>query len=50
MWVESLLPDIGKGVVHHRRDGLNALDDAETAAVATLDIIHELQKRLKNGQ
>ena len=44
-WVETMLPTIGRNVVHHSRDGIPALEDAETAAEAVLEIVRELKKR-----
>ena len=40
-----MLPTIGRGVVHHNRDGLLLLDVAELAAEAVLEIVRELKKR-----
>jgi hypothetical protein len=44
-WVETLLPTIGRNVVHHTRDGIAALEEAETAAEAVYEIIKELKNR-----
>jgi hypothetical protein len=49
IWVESLLPSIGKAVVHHSRDGVDALSDAEDNAEAVLAIVRELKKRQSSG-
>jgi hypothetical protein len=48
LWVESLLPTIGKNVVHHQRDGEFALNEAEQAAEVTLAIVQELKRRFKD--
>jgi hypothetical protein len=48
IWVETLLPDIGRNVVHHQRDGVPALEDAEQAAGLTLIIVQELKRRLNS--
>jgi hypothetical protein len=45
MWTESLLPAIGRAVVHHQRDGVEVLIDAEANAEALTAIIRELKKR-----
>jgi hypothetical protein len=45
-WAENSLAVIGKGVYHHRRDGIEALLDAELGAEALLAIIQELKKRM----
>ena len=44
-WVETMLPTIGRNVVHHNRDGIVALQEAEIAAEAVYEIIKELKKR-----
>lgn len=49
LWVESLLPAIGKSVVHHQRDGVEVLVDAEANAEAVLAITRELKRRMTNG-
>jgi hypothetical protein len=40
-----MLPTIGRNVVHHNRDGIVALQEAEIAAEAVYEIIKELKKR-----
>ena len=45
-WVETMLPTIGRGVVHHHRDGIAALEESEVAAEAVLEIVRELKKRV----
>jgi hypothetical protein len=49
VWVETMLPSIGKAVVHHSRDGVEVLVDAEKEAEAVLAVIRELKKRQSNG-
>jgi hypothetical protein len=34
-------------VVHHGRDGLAALEEAETAATTAVEIINELKSRIR---
>jgi len=46
-WAENSLFVIGKNVVHHQRDGMDALKEAEIGAEALLAIVKELQKRMK---
>lgn len=46
IWLETLLPTIGKSVVHHQRDGVESLVDAENNAEAVLAIIRELKTRM----
>ena len=48
MWVETLLPAIGRNVVHHQRDGELALEEAEQAAGLTLIIVQELKRRFNS--
>jgi hypothetical protein len=45
IWAENSLAVIGKGVVHHQRDGIDGLLDAELGAEALLAIVRELKKR-----
>ena len=45
-WAENSLFVIGKNVVHHQRDGITALDEAEIGAEALLAIIKELKTRI----
>lgn len=45
IWAETLLPSIGKAVVHHQRDDVESLIDAETDAETLLAIVKELKKR-----
>jgi hypothetical protein len=40
---------IGKNIVHHQRDGIDALHEAEMGAEALLAITQELKKRAKNA-
>jgi hypothetical protein len=47
IYVETLLPTIGRNVVHHSRDGLAALEEAETAATTAVEIINELKSRIR---
>lgn len=47
MWAENALAQIGRMVVHHRRD--HNLDEAELGAEALLEIIRELKKRDTDG-
>lgn len=46
IWLETLLPQIGKAVVHHSRDGVESLVDAEKDAEVVLSIIRELKARM----
>ena len=46
IYVETLLPTVGRNVVHHGRDGIFALEEAETAADTVLEIIKELKRRV----
>lgn len=48
IWVETLLPAIGRNVVHHKRDGELALEEAEQAAGLALIIVQELKRRLNS--
>jgi hypothetical protein len=48
-WVETMLPTIGRNVVHHTRDGIAALQEAEVSAEAVYEIVKELKKRNQNG-
>jgi hypothetical protein len=48
-WVETMLPTIGRNVVHHTRDGIVALQEAEVSAEAVYEIVKELKKRNQNG-
>lgn len=48
IWVETLLPTIGRNVVHHNRDGELALEEAEQAAGLALIIVQELKRRLNS--
>jgi hypothetical protein len=45
-WVEANLPSIGKAIVHHQRDGIEVLKDAETNVEVLSAIVVELQKRM----
>ena len=45
IWVEANLPNIGRAVVHHQRDGIEALKDAETNVEVLAAVIDELKKR-----
>jgi hypothetical protein len=47
IYVETLLPTIGRNVVHHGRDGLAALEEAEIAATTAVEIINELKSRIR---
>lgn len=47
VWVEANLPSIGKAVVHHQRDGVEVLKDAQTNVEVLTAIIEELQKRMQ---
>jgi len=47
VWVEANLPTIGKAVVHHQRDGVESLIDAETNAQILITILEELKKRMQ---
>jgi hypothetical protein len=47
-WAENSLFVIGKNLVHHQRDGIDALKEAELGAEALLAITQELIKRAKN--
>jgi hypothetical protein len=49
VWAENSLFVIGKNIVHHQRDGLDAIAEAEIGAEALLAITQELKKRLQNG-
>lgn len=49
IWVEVLLPEIGRAAVHHGRDGIESLIDAEANAEAVLEIIKELKRRHQDG-
>jgi hypothetical protein len=48
IWAENSLFAIGKNIVHHQRDGIEAILEAELGADALLAIIHELKKRAQN--
>lgn len=49
IWAETLLPAIGRNVVHHQRDGQFALEEAEQAAGLTLIIVQELKRRFNSA-
>lgn len=46
MWAENALAQIGRMVVHHKRD--HNLDEAELGAEALLEIVRELKRRDEN--
>ena len=48
-WAENAMAQIGRNVVHHQRDGIEALLDAEQSAEALLAIIQELKNRAEHG-
>ena len=48
IYVETLLPSFGRNVVHHHRDGLVALLEAERDAETLSAVIQELKKRVPN--
>lgn len=47
-WAENSLFVIGKNIVHHQRDGIDAISEAEIGAEALLAIVQELKKRAQN--
>jgi hypothetical protein len=44
-WAENSLFVIGKNIVHHQRDGIDAIAEAELGAEALLAITQELKRR-----
>lgn len=46
-WAENSLYVIGKNIVHHQRDGIEAISEAEMGAEALLEITRELKKRMQ---
>jgi hypothetical protein len=48
IWAENSLFAIGRGIVHHQRDGIHALYEAKIGAEALLAITAELIKRAEN--
>lgn len=48
-WAENAMAQIGRNVVHHQRDGIEALLEAEEGAEALLAIVQELKERAKHG-
>ena len=49
IWAENSLAVIGKNLVHHQRDGIEALEEAKMGAEALLAITNELIKRSNNA-
>lgn len=49
-WAENSLFVIGKNIVHHQRDGVDAINEAELGAEALLAITQELKKRAIDAQ
>ena len=47
VWAENSLFAIGKNVVHHQRDGIDAISEAEMGAEALLEITRELKRRMQ---
>jgi hypothetical protein len=49
-WAENSLFVIGKNIVHHQRDGIEAIYEAELGAEALLAITQELKKRATDAK
>jgi hypothetical protein len=45
IWAENSLSTIGRNIVHHQRDGIAALKEAQLGAEVLLAITEELIKR-----